>query len=310
MLRLQAGPNDQGRRIDRILRKACAELPVSAIYRLLRKGFVLLDGKTARPESRAASGQIIEVRGFEALDSPQNHAKSRKTGKITGHFAVGREIAVLYEGNGILALNKPRGIESQGELCAIVRVYLEGKLPPSLSFSPGPLHRLDKGASGVIIFGESLEGARKFNELMRGGLLQKTYIALLEGGLTAPQVWRDKVSYSNVFRRTLLTDSAVSKYAETEALPLEVCGGFTVAKINIVTGRTHQIRAQAAAHGLPLYGDGKYGGKNRPPFFLHSCRLGFPEGAAFPRSISAPIPPDFEQKLLELGFSSKFCGAV
>jgi 23S rRNA pseudouridine955/2504/2580 synthase len=302
MLRLQTGPDDQGRRIDRILRKACKELPVSAIYRLLRKGYVLLDGKRAKPESRAASGHIIEVRGIGMPDAPPPLAKSRETGKITGCFSVGREIAVLYEDDGILALNKPRGIDAQIELCALARAYLEGKLPPSLSFSPGPLHRLDKGASGVMVFGKSLSGARKFSEFLRGGLLQKIYVALFEGSLNEPQVWRDKLVYSNALRRSLLADSAGAKYAETRALPLEVSGGLTLAKINIVTGRRHQIRAQAAARGFPLYGDGKYGGKNSPPFFLHSRRLVFPHGSPFPLSISAPIPPEFEQKLIELGF--------
>jgi 23S rRNA pseudouridine955/2504/2580 synthase len=241
-------------------------------------------------------------------DAPPPPAKSRETGKISGCFAVGCEIAVLHEDNGILALNKPQGIDAQIELCALARVYLEGKLPPSLSFSPGPLHRLDKGASGVMVFGKSLAGAREFSELLRGGLLQKTYVALLEGSLNAPQVWQDKLAYSNTLQRTLLADSGRAKYAETRALPLEVCGGLTLAKINIVTGRRHQIRAQAAARGFPLYGDGKYGGKNSPPFFLHSRRLVFPPGSTFPRSISAPIPPDFEQKLIELGFHVN-CGA-
>ncbi|MDR0663089.1 MAG: RluA family pseudouridine synthase, partial [Spirochaetaceae bacterium] len=176
MLRLQAGTDDQGRRIDRILRKACKELPISAIYRLLRSGCVLLDGKTAKPESRIASGQIIEVRGLGMQPPSHSPVKSREKEGITRSFAVGREIAVLYEGGGILVLNKPCGIDSQQELCALTRVYLEGKLPPSLSFSPGPLHRLDKGASGVMIFGVSLAGAREFSSLLRGGLLQKTYM--------------------------------------------------------------------------------------------------------------------------------------
>jgi 23S rRNA pseudouridine955/2504/2580 synthase len=223
---------------------------------------------------------------------------------------VGREVAVLYEGNGILALNKPRGIDAQIELCALARIYLEGKLPPSLSFSPGPLHRLDKGTSGVMVFGKSLAGAREFSELLRNGLLQKTYLALLEGRLNALQVWRDKLAYSDALCRMLLADSGGAKYAETQALPLEVCSGFTLAKINIVTGRRHQIRAQAAARGLPLYGDVKYGSKNSTPFFLHSYRLVFPPGSPFPRSISAPIPPDFEQKLIELSFHVNSAGVL
>jgi 23S rRNA pseudouridine955/2504/2580 synthase len=307
MLRLEAGTDDDGRRIDRILRKAFAEMPVSAIYRLLRKGLILLDGKPVQPQNRVSAGQIIEVGGTNT------RAENRRPHRIAGAvFAIGREIAVLYEGQGILALSKPCGITAQEELGALVRDYLAGKLPPSLSFSPGPLHRLDKGASGVMVFGKSLAGARKFSDLMGKGMLQKTYIALLEGGMDAPQVWRDWLAYSSTARKTRITGEAradslipeanISKYAETRAFPLEVRRGLTLAKIIITSGRTHQIRAQSAAHGFPLYGDVKYGGKNRPPFFLHACRLGFPAACPFPRSISAPLPSAFEQKLLELGF--------
>jgi 23S rRNA pseudouridine955/2504/2580 synthase len=308
-LRLKAGPNDEGRRIDRILRKVCAELPISAIYRLLRKGFVLLDGKPVRPESRVRVDQIIEVRGIEADGPYTKTCKMRRTDTV--RFDIERKIAVLYEGQGILALNKPAGITAQEDLGALVSVYLEGKLAPSLSFSPGPLHRLDKEASGLIVFGTSLDGARSFSGLMQRGLLQKTYIALLEGCLNTGQVWQDHLVYFDVERRARIVASTQadsegtavkSKYAETRVFPLKVCSGFTFAKIEIVTGRRHQIRAQAAAHGFPLYGDRKYGGKSHPPFFLHACRLIFPENCLFPHSIFAPIPEAFDQKLLELDF--------
>ncbi|MDR1148748.1 MAG: RluA family pseudouridine synthase [Spirochaetaceae bacterium] len=309
IVRLKAGSNDDGRRIDRILRRACAELPVSAIHRLLRKGRVLLDGKRAERGSRVSNGQFIEILGADIQEAVgrADHALQPETPGVSGKS----KIVVLYEGGGILAVSKAAGMRTQEELSAIVREYLHGKTEPSLSFTPGPLHRLDRWASGVIVFGSSLAGAQRFSALMQSSLLQKTYIALLEGSLQNEQIWRDNLCYSNAARKTRLagqdsaeykTEDAKAKYAETHVVPLELCGAFTLAKIEIKTGRTHQIRAQAAAHGFPLYGDRKYGGKNRPPFFLHAFRLVFPNDSHFPLSISAPFPPAFAKKLSELGF--------
>jgi 23S rRNA pseudouridine955/2504/2580 synthase len=302
ILRLEAGANDDGRRIDRVLRAACADLPISAIYRLLRKGLVLIDGKRAGLSSRVGSGQVIEA----PVTSIQRTKSALKTVPACGD---GWQLSVLYEGQGILAVNKPYGITSQEELGARVRTYLDGKVEPSLSFRPGPLHRLDREASGVMVFGSSLAGARRFSALMRGGLLRKTYIALVEGALRGELVWDDRLLYDRRARRSAVMDgkgAAASetavKYAQTKVFPVESCGALTLVRAEISTGRTHQIRAQSAAHGFPLYGDRKYGSKNRPPLFLHAVRLDFPEDCPFPGSITAKVPPVFIKKLAELGF--------
>jgi 23S rRNA pseudouridine955/2504/2580 synthase len=298
MLRLEAGVNDDGRRIDRILRKACADIPVSAIYRLLRMGLVLIDGKRAGLSTRVSSGQIIEVRATFARKAPAAVCE-----------AGGDRLAVLYEGQGILAVNKPGGITSQEVLGARVRAYLAGKVEPSLSFMPGPLHRLDNGTSGVMVFGSSLAGARLFSALMRGGLLRKTYIALLEGVLREENVWDDRLLYDSRTRKTAVMNmtsfaagEASIKSARTRVFPIKVYDGLTLVRAEIETGRTHQIRAQAAARGFPLYGDRKYGGKKPPPFFLHALRLTFPKDCPLPASITAPVPSAFLQKLAGLGF--------
>lgn len=310
-VRLQAGPDDEGRRLDNVLRKCCAELPISAVHRLLRKGLVSVNGKRAGQALRVRSGQSIEIRCVDIPKAALTGGK-KSAGPPPGAFgvSVGEGVDVLYEGQGILALNKPAGITTQEELGALVRPYLEGKTAPSLSFTPGPLHRLDKGTSGVIVFGSSLEGAKRFSALMKGGLLGKTYIALLEGNLRCRCLWDDKLLYSRSARKSYvagacrggLPGDSQARYARTRMFPLEIHGAFTLAGAEIETGRRHQIRAQSAAHGFPLYGDRKYGGKNRPPFFLHASCLVFPEGSPFPRSIFAPLPAAFQRKLLQLGF--------
>jgi 23S rRNA pseudouridine955/2504/2580 synthase len=161
-----------------------------------------------------------------------------------------------------------------------------------------------------MVFGSSLAGARLFSTLMRGGLLRKTYIALVEGILRGERVWDDHLLYDRRARRSAVTDGkgvaaseTAVKYAQTRIFPVKSCGGITLVRAEIGTGRTHQIRAQSAAHGFPLYGDRKYGGKNRPPFFLHAVRLDFPADCPFPASIMAPVPPAFIQKLAECGLT-------
>jgi 23S rRNA pseudouridine955/2504/2580 synthase len=160
-----------------------------------------------------------------------------------------------------------------------------------------------------MVFGSSLAGARLFSALMRGGLLRKTYIALLEGVLHEETVWDDRLLYDSQTRKAAVTNmpgvaagEASGKSARTHVFPVKAYGGLTLVSAEIETGRTHQIRAQAAACGFPLYGDFKYGGKNPPPFFLHALRLAFPKDCPFPASITAPVPPAFLQKLAELGF--------
>jgi 23S rRNA pseudouridine955/2504/2580 synthase len=310
-LHLETGPDDEGRRLDRVLRKACAELPISAIHRLLRKGRVSVDGKRTGMASRVRSGQSIEILGVDMPEAALCRKNGGKGRLATGSgVSIGNGIDVLYEGHGILAVGKPAGITAQEELGALVTAYLAGKTASSLSFTPGPLHRLDKGTSGIIVFGSSIEGARRFSALMRSGLLRKTYIALLEGSLRGERYWLDMLEYSDAAQKSRvsshsggLPSSTAVRRAETQVFPLELRGAFTLAAMEIATGRRHQIRAQSAAHGFPLYGDRKYGGKNQPPFFLHACRLVFPEDSPFPRSISAPVPATFRQKLFELRFS-------
>jgi 23S rRNA pseudouridine955/2504/2580 synthase len=127
-----------------------------------------------------------------------------------------------------VAVNKPCGISVQEELTARLRAYLDGKIEPSLSFRPGPLHRLGREASGVIVFGSSLAGARRFSELMRGGLIQKTYIALLEGGLRSERIWRDELLYSRSARKALVCGGGVppgdARFAQTRVVPLDERG--------------------------------------------------------------------------------------
>ncbi|MCL2008061.1 MAG: RluA family pseudouridine synthase [Treponema sp.] len=306
---MTAASDDDGRRLDRILRKALPDLPLSAIHRLLRQNAVLVDGKPEGASFRVRAGQTININSIGHTDSEsyiQNHNLKEKAAPKTS-------LEILYEGEGLLIVNKPSGIPVHGgkhgceSLESIVRTYLKPKIPASLSFKPGPLHRLDMNSSGIIVFSTNLEGARQFSLYMQNHKIKKQYLALVEGSIKKAGIWQDELRRDPESKMTFtsLPDSKSTKTALTRVTPLQGNKEYTLILAEIETGRTHQIRSQAAARGHPLAGDRKYGGKpiGKPfpktgGFLLHAFRMELPP--PFPPLIEAPLPEEFEVTIFEL----------
>jgi 23S rRNA pseudouridine955/2504/2580 synthase len=311
---LRAGADDDGRRLDRLLRRALPGLPLSLIHRLLRQGRVSLDGKPAEAASRVRAGSVIRVPGGtgdggagEGRDAP-GAAPAADTAD-TASAATAAEAPgapggmILREEGGLLFINKPAGMAVHGpdSLETLVAAYLGPRLAPSLSFRPGPLHRLDKPTSGVVTFAAGIEGARRFSALIRERRLIKRYLALAEGRLEAPLVWEDLLYRDTERRKTLAGDGPGGKSARTRVFPLACGGDYSLIVLEIDTGRTHQIRAQAALRGHPLAGDRKYGGGFQAGgFLLHALSLEFPAGEGPPERVEAPIPEAFRQRIIRL----------
>jgi 23S rRNA pseudouridine955/2504/2580 synthase len=317
-IELKAGLNDAGRRLDRILRKALKDYPLSFIHRLLRQGKVLVNGTPAGPGDKIPLGATIEVfvnqvgcdvnrlegsSGLLVQRPPSPHPPS-------GNFTP----EILWQGAGIIVVNKPSGIATHGpsSLDTSVNAWLSGKMPPSLSFRPGPLHRLDRPTSGAIIFSETLEGAQFVSLLLRERKLEKTYLAIVEGRVANEECWQDDLARDKKLKKTFVKKNEEgAKEANTQVIPLASNGDFTLVKLLIKTGRTHQIRVQAASHGHPLAGDIKYGSvqaKNQQwpkgIFFLHAWKIAF-NGL----SITAPIPQSFQEKIHKLFGFNAICGS-
>lgn len=290
-------PDDEGRRLDRVLRKVLPDLPLSALHRLVRKKQILIDGIPAQAAVRLKAGSRITIPQEAVPVSTVSPPALKPT----------PQLPILWEGSGVLALNKPSGLAVHGpdSLQTLVRSYLAERLPPSLSFRPGPIHRLDTPTSGVILFSTSLKGAQYFSALIREGQVKKQYLALVTGKLTTPCCWRDRLIRDRNSAKTTVTQDqdGDGQDAETSVFPLTVRSGYSLILATLHTGRTHQIRAQAAFHGHPLVGDRKYGGGFQPGgLLLHAYILEFPlnqgtKGRGLPEIVKAPVPDAFRMRI-------------
>jgi 23S rRNA pseudouridine955/2504/2580 synthase len=323
IIELRTGGGDEGRRLDRVLRKALPQLPLSRIHRLLREGRIRVDGCRAAPGDRVRSGQLIRVPAEGSGPAALSGAFPAEP-EARGRGVLGKDLDIVFESPDLLALNKPAGLAVHGprSLDTLVRAYLAHRLPPSLSFSPGPLHRLDKPTSGIVVFSVSLAGARFFSALLREHSLVKRYLAVVEGSVINSGVWEDELIRDRDLRKTLPPESAEAggkgegKAARTRFKPLGRDGGLTLLELEPETGRTHQIRAQAAFHGHPLAGDRKYGSRVKPgvpghdgggiSFLLHAWRLeprrpagknAAQEDPLLPPLLEAPVPGYFREIL-------------
>jgi len=294
--------NDDGRRLDRILRKALPNISLSTIHKLLRTGKVLVNGKTSKAENRIAAGSIITIKNKNNIEHiPRQNTETETLSKY-----------IVWIGEGLLVLNKPSGLEVHGEksLETMVRTYLADKIPTSLSFRPGPLHRLDKPTSGLIVFSTSLEGAQYFSSLIQKGEVEKEYLALVDGRIENTILWEEGLVRDKKMRKTFIAkDSEVkSQSAQTLITPLLVSNSHSLIKAEILTGRTHQIRAHASFHGHPLSGDKKYGSSSKnfqrnkeQGFFLHAYMLSFYENKTRNLlTLKAPLPETFNKKIANI----------
>lgn len=317
-LEFLTGEDDINRRLDRVARKFLATIPLSVLYKNIRNGFIRINGKKNTIDYRLQSGDVlfIEKNLFEKKPSaiPLSKLKTSINPKITTIF-INKHIRII---------NKPLGINvhtsgtNQQSLDQIIKdEYMQqrgaGLHVDSLSFLPGPLHRLDRNTTGLLAFSQSLEGARWFSEAISKKNIQKKYITVLSGTLDGDMVWEHLLTDSKKNNSSIAKNFAtVSAYEQGDILATDAKlartfvqvlaqgtykqEAITLALIQIETGRTHQIRAQSAFCGHPLIGDSAYGGKMLiPDFLLHAWSLEFPldNPIGLPQRITAPLPISF-----------------
>jgi 23S rRNA pseudouridine955/2504/2580 synthase len=290
--------DDADRRMDRIVRRFLPTVPLSGIYQLMRKGLIRLDGKKVEPAHRSQAGSELWIAhsvwegSGNSTSRSQDHASFPTPKPSKGIKEYTPE--VLFEDSNLLFVNKSAGIAVHGDSGLDTLIPQAKNADASLSFRTGPLHRLDKGTTGILAFSRSLTGARWFSLAIMGHEFEKYYLGIAEGEFRETETWTDT--------------EAGGKAMVTVALPLAHAQrgnlSYTLVRYRIITGRKHQIRMQTALHGHPLMGDSRYGSTRREDgsYYLHARELVFPADRpqGLPDRLFAPIPERFARKIVEL----------
>ncbi len=313
--------NDDGKRIDKVLRVLIPNTSLSEIYRLLRKKFIKVNDKKIKEDYRICTNDRISIPKFALNQKQENSSSSR----IDKHFFE-ENFHPVFENEHILILNKPYNLNVHNDaqsLNAIVQDYYHSaREDNSLSFTPGPLHRLDKKTTGLVAFSMSLQGARWFCKNIENHKIQKIYYAVIEGKIENAEQWDDFIennhkNKNNYYKVTAFSEKNLNnnnaKNATMQIFPLEH-GKFdgkdvTFVKIILKTGRKHQIRCQSALHSFPLLGDSIYGSKKnlqklgfKQDFFLQAAELIIPPN---PINLSSHIKIPLNKEFISL---LKSCG--
>ena len=266
MTELTIQKNDAGQRADRFLAKAYPNLKSSLVCKLMRKKRIKLNGARVEPNVILKEGDVFRFYLSDEL-------LSKEPVKETDFRDISAEIDVIYEDENILLVDKPAGLvvhedndNTADTLINRILSYLYGKgeFDPERenSFTPALVNRIDRNTSGIVIAAKNAESLRVLNQKVRDREIQKLYLCAVRGApeprsatLTA---YLKKLSEEN---KVLISDKPRPDHLtiKTKYRVLESRGELSLVEVDLLTGRTHQIRAHFAHIGHPLLGDGKYG---------------------------------------------------
>ncbi len=291
--------DDNNRRIDRIIRKMFPNTGLSQIYKYLRKGDICINDKKIKQNHRVKINDKISM--METI--AEELQKSNPVDKITINYK--SRINILFENKDILAVNKPAELRTHGisSLNDMVLEYLSAKIKSSLSFKPGPAHRLDTNTTGIICFSKSLVGAQYLTYCFKNNCFNKYYIALTDGEISRKIIWKDSIIKEN--NKSVISNNQIN--AITTVYPVLSNYSHSLIICKIETGKYHQIRCQSSYHNHPLTGDKKYKGSNHlNSYILHSAKISVKDSDSINhqfKAIEAPLP-EKSKKLIESIFGS------
>ncbi len=295
---VKVSADHDGQRLDNFLSARLKGLPRAAVYRMIRTGQVRINGGRCKPFTRLCEGDQVRV----------PPARIREPGKILISAPVCSQIrdSILFKNNDFLVLDKPSGMA----------VHAGSGLPWGLidvvrQLHPGEYcelaHRLDRETSGCLVLARNGKALQRLSGLFREGRVQKFYLCLLAGEMKESMIEVDAplLKVQAGAERQIEVNPA-GKAALTRFRRLQAYCAATYAEVELLSGRTHQIRVHARHIGLPLAGESRYASKESVKqwkkrglhrVFLHAQRLSFEISPGEKMEFNAPLPPNLKAVL-------------
>jgi len=285
--------DEAGGRLDRYVAEKCPELSRTQAQKLIADGNITVNNRVAKAGVKLHVGDRVSI----TLPPPPPSPLSPEAILLN----------IIYEDDDLLVIDKPAGLpihpapgHYSHTLVNAILAYLPSLPESDDSLRPGIVHRLDKGASGVMVVAKnSVAQANLINQFKTRSVV-KAYLALVKGHLTPNEGVIEAPIGRDPRHRKRMAVVAEGKEARTQYYVIKHVGDYTLVEVRPETGRTHQIRVHLSAIGYPVVGDSVYGVKSfhlsRP--FLHACRLGFklPSTGEY-KEFTSNLPPDLEQAL-------------